>query len=61
LPLASPSIRAGVNQTIMLNLGMLVVESLIGRKDLMKMSLKRFNMPMLVKALWQVLLFCFVQ
>jgi|TARA_B110000967_G_scaffold140240_1_gene143218 glycine betaine/proline transport system permease protein len=34
LPLASPSIRAGVNQTIMLSLAMVVVASLIGAKGL---------------------------
>ena len=33
-PLASPSIRAGVNQTIMLSLTMVVVASLIGAKGL---------------------------
>ena len=33
-PLASPSIRAGVNQTIMLSLAMVVVASLIGAKGL---------------------------
>ena len=32
LPLASPSIRAGINQTIMLSLAMVVVASLIGAK-----------------------------
>ena len=32
--LAAPSIRAGVNQTIMLSLGMVVVASLIGAKGL---------------------------
>jgi glycine betaine/proline transport system permease protein len=61
LPLASPSIRASVNQTIMLNLAMVVVASLIGARGLVKMSLKHFNMPILVKAFWQGLLFCFVQ
>ena len=34
LPLASPSIRADVNQTIMLSLGMVVMESLIGASGL---------------------------
>ena len=34
LPLASPSIRAGINQTIMLSLAMVVVTSLIGAKGL---------------------------
>ena len=34
LPLASPSIRAGINQTIMLSLGMAVVASLSGAKGL---------------------------
>ena len=34
LPLASPSILAGVNQTIMLSLAMVVVASLIGAKGL---------------------------
>ena len=34
LPLASPSIRAGTNQTIMLSLAMVVVASLIGAKGL---------------------------
>ncbi|WP_300014497.1 ABC transporter permease subunit [uncultured Roseobacter sp.] len=34
LPLAGPSIRAGVNQTIMLSLAMVVVASLIGAKGL---------------------------
>ena len=34
LPLANPSIRAGVNQTIMLSFAMVVVESLIGEKGL---------------------------
>ena len=34
LPLASPSIRAGVNQTIVLSLAMVVVASLIGAKGL---------------------------
>ena len=34
LPLASPSIRAGVNQTIMLSLTMVVVVSLIGARGL---------------------------
>ena len=33
-PLPSPSIRAGVNQTIMLSLTMVVVASLIGAKGL---------------------------
>jgi glycine betaine/proline transport system permease protein len=36
LPLASPSIRAGVNQTIMLSLAMVVVVSLIGAKRLVE-------------------------
>jgi len=34
LPLSSPSIRAGINQTIMLSLAMVVVASLIGAKGL---------------------------
>ena len=34
LPLASPSIRAGINKTIMLSLAMVVVASLIGAKGL---------------------------
>ena len=34
LPLASPSIRAGINQTIMLSLAMVVVASLIGARGL---------------------------
>ena len=34
LPLASPSIRAGINQTIMLSLAIVVVASLIGAKGL---------------------------
>lgn len=34
LPLAAPSIRAGVNQTIMLSLAMVVVASLIGARGL---------------------------
>ncbi len=34
LPLAAPSIRAGVNQTVMLSLAMVVVASLIGAKGL---------------------------
>ncbi len=34
LPLAGPSIRAGINQTIMLSLAMAVVASLIGAKGL---------------------------
>ena len=34
LPLAGPSIRAGINQTIMLSLAMVVVASLIGAKGL---------------------------
>ena len=34
LPLASPLIRVGVNQTIMLSLAMVVVASLIGLKGL---------------------------
>ena len=34
LPLASPSIRAGLNQTIMLSLAMVAVVSLIGAKGL---------------------------
>ena len=34
LPLASPSIRVGVNQTIMSSLAMVVVASLIGVKGL---------------------------
>ena len=34
LPLANPSIRAGINQTIMLSLAMVVVASLIGAKGL---------------------------
>ncbi len=34
LPLAALSIRAGVNQTIMLSLAMVVVASLIGAKGL---------------------------
>ena len=34
LPLASPSIRAGINQTIMLSLAMVVVASLIGAKGI---------------------------
>lgn len=34
LPLASPSIRTGINQTIMLSLAMVVVASLIGAKGL---------------------------
>jgi len=33
LPLASPSIRAGINQTIMLSLAMVVVASLIGANE----------------------------
>ena len=34
LPLAAPSIRTGVNQTVMLSLGMVVVASLVGAKGL---------------------------
>jgi len=34
LPLAAPSIRAGMNQTILLSLAMVVVASLIGAKGL---------------------------
>lgn len=34
LPLASPSIRASINQTIMLSLAMIVVASLIGARGL---------------------------
>ena len=34
LPLATPSILAGVNQTVMLSLAMVVVASLIGAKGL---------------------------
>lgn len=34
LPLAAPSIRAGINQTVMLSLAMVVVASLIGAKGL---------------------------
>ena len=34
LPLASPSIRARINQTIMLSLAMIVVASLIGARGL---------------------------
>jgi len=34
LPLAAPSIFAGINQTIMLSLAMVVVASLIGAKGL---------------------------
>ena len=34
LPLAKPSIIAGINQTIMLSLAMVVVASLIGAKGL---------------------------
>ena len=34
LPLANPSIRAGVNQTVMLSFAMVVVVSLIGAKGL---------------------------
>ena len=34
LPLASPSIRVGLNQTIMLSLAVVVVVSLIGAKGL---------------------------
>ena len=34
LPLANPSIRAGVNQTIMLSLAIVVVASLIGARGL---------------------------
>ncbi|MCA8967334.1 MAG: ABC transporter permease subunit, partial [Planctomycetes bacterium] len=34
LPLAAPSIRTGINQTIMLSLAMVVVASLIGAKGL---------------------------
>jgi len=34
LPLASPSIRVGLNQTIMLSLAMVVVASLIGARGL---------------------------
>ena len=34
LPLANPSIHAGVNQTVMLSFAMVVVVSLIGAKGL---------------------------
>jgi hypothetical protein len=56
------SIPANVNQTIILSLaaGCCGIVDW-GERGLVKMSLKRFSMPMLVKALWQVLLFCFVQ
>ena len=36
LPLASPSIRAGINQTIMLSLAMVVVASLSAQRGLVK-------------------------
>ena len=36
LPLVSPSIRAGINQTIVLSLAMVVVAPLIGAKGLGK-------------------------
>ena len=52
LPLASPSIRAGINQTIMLSLAMVVVASLIGAKGLSEVYKKRCNMPMLERVYW---------
>ena len=43
LPLASPSIRAGINQTIMLSVAMVVVASLIGAKGLGEEVLEAFQ------------------
>ena len=43
LPLAKPSIRADVNQTIMLNLAMVFVASLIGTKRLCEDVLEAFQ------------------
>ena len=61
LPLASPLIRGGVNQTIMLSLAMVVVASLIGMKGLGEDVLEALQFANLVRALWQALPFCFVQ
>jgi glycine betaine/proline transport system permease protein len=43
LPLATPSILAGVNQTVMLSLAMVVVASLIGAKGLGQDVLEAFQ------------------
>ena len=60
LPLDSPSIRAAVNQTIMLSLAMVVVASLIGAKgpgeDVLK-ALQRANVGQGVLAGFAIL-FC---
>ena len=43
LPLASPSIRAGVNQTIMLSFATVFVASLIGAERFFKSFLEAFQ------------------
>lgn len=52
LPLALPSIRIGVSQTILKCLSMVVIASLIGAKGLGEDVLSRCNMPPTAKASW---------
>nr|WP_315982001.1 ABC transporter permease subunit [Aliamphritea spongicola] len=46
IPLAMPSIMAGINQTILMCLSMVVIASLIGAKGLGKMSSARCSTPL---------------
>ena len=61
LPLAAPSILAGVNQTIMLSLAMVVVASLIGAKGLGEDVLEALQTHPSDKAYWQGSPSCSVQ
>ena len=60
LHLANLSIRAGVNQTIMLSLAMGFVASLIGAQRLGKDILEALLYAMLVRVFSSALPFCFV-
>ena len=61
LPLANPSIRAGVNQTIMLSFAMVVVASLIGAKGLGEDVLEALQYANVGQGILAGFAFCFVQ
>lgn len=60
LPLAAPSIRAGINQTIMLSLAMVFVTSLIGAKGLGEDVLEALQYANFGQGIWPDLRSCFL-
>ena len=61
LPLANPSIRAGVNQTVMLSFAMVVVVSLIGARGLGEDVLETLQYVNVGQGIRAGFAFCFVQ